>query len=135
MIIVGFNPLSAWGLRTLLPGASNRQSPWNAAALSTRRLTDWLKLLDFQVDQVRHGAYALPVNSERSIRWSGWMETVASRLNWPTGGFYIIHARKQVIPLTPVQRMWRKLPMPAMGLPLAEQAGQAQHQENPPLDP
>ena len=63
------------------------------------------------------------------------METVASRLNWPTGGFYIIHARKQVIPLTPVQRMWRKLPMPAMGLPLAEQAGQAQHQENPPLDP
>lgn len=135
VVIVGFNPLSAWGLRTLIPGAANRHSPWNAAPLSTRRLTDWLNLLGFQVDQIRHGAYALPVNSERSIRWSGWMETIAGRLNWPTGGFYVIHARKQVIPLTPVQRLWRKLPMPAMGLPLAEPAGQSRHQENSPLDP
>lgn len=135
IIIVGFNPLSSWGLRTLLPGRWARAAPWNASPLGTRRLTDWLKLLDFQVDQVRHGAYALPVNSERSIRWSGWMESIAGRLNWPTGGFYLIHARKQVIPLTPVQRGWRRLPLPAMGLPLTEQAGQASHhKENPALD-
>jgi SAM-dependent methyltransferase len=137
VVIVGFNPFSAWGVRALMPWSAGRQSPWNASPLSARRLTDWLKLLDFQVDQVHHGAYALPVNSERSIRWSGWMEAVASRMNWPTGGYYIIHARKQVIPLTPVQRRWRKLPMPAMGLPLAEKISkpQPQHQEHPPLDP
>ena len=135
VIIVGFNPLSSWGLRTRLPGNASRASPWNAALLGTRRLTDWLKLLEFQVEQVRHGCYALPVNSERCIRWSGWMESLAGRLNWPTGGFYVIHARKQVIPLTPVQRRWRKLPMPAMGLPLAEQVGQARHQENTTLEP
>lgn len=124
VVIVGFNPLSAWGLRTLLPGRANRQSPWNASLLGTRRLTDWLKLLDFQVEQVRYGAYALPVNSERSIRWSSWMEPLASRLHWPTGGFYVIHARKQVVPLTPVQRRWRKLPVPGLALPLADQVGQ-----------
>lgn len=135
LIIVGFNPLSAWGLRALVQGTRQHKSPWNATLLGTRRLTDWLKLLEFQVDQVRHGAYALPVNSERSIRWSGWMENFASRLNWPTGGFYVIHARKQVIPLTPVQRHWRKLPLPAMGLPLAEQTVQPLQQEHPTLDP
>jgi SAM-dependent methyltransferase len=134
-VIIGFNPLSTWGLRTHLPGRCNGQRPWNASLLGTRRLTDWLKLLEFQVDPPRYGGYVLPVDHPRSLRWSSRLEPLASRLHWPTGGFYLLHARKQVVPLTPVQRSWRKLPMPGIGLPLADQVGTTSHQENVPLDP
>jgi hypothetical protein len=58
------------------------------------------------------------------IRWSSLLEPLASRLNWPSGGVYAIAARKQVLPLTPVQSGW-KLPVGGLGLPLPEKVGQA----------
>ena len=118
IIIVGFNPLSSWGLRTRLPG--RKKHPWQGRLLSTLRLSDWLKLLDFQIDQVRYGAYYLPVNSPRVIRYSGIPDGFATRLNWPTGGFYLISARKQVLPLTPIQSSWREFASANVGLPIAE---------------
>jgi SAM-dependent methyltransferase len=123
VLIVGFNPYSSWGLRNRLHFRHQDSAPWNASQLSTLRVSDWLKLLDFQVVSVRYGAYALPFNSVRSIRYTGWMEEFATRLNWPTGGFYVILARKQVLPLTPVQKRWRSLAVPVIGLPVADQAG------------
>lgn len=133
VVIVGFNPVSTWGLRSLLP--PHRPGPWNASLLGTRRLGDWLQLLDFQIDQLHYGAYVLPVNSERCMRWSGHVEPLASRLHWPTGGVYVIHARKQVIPLTPIQGRWRRLPVPGIAMPLADQVGRSQPVEKTSLDP
>jgi SAM-dependent methyltransferase len=120
LVIVGFNPLSVWGLRSRLGGKSRQAAPWHAAMLGVRRLTDWLKLLDFQVEQIQYAAYSLPVNSQRMIRWSGWMEDTASRLKWPTGGVYAIAARKQVAPLTPVQSRRHRLPVPGLIIPVAD---------------
>ena len=120
LVIVGFNPLSVWGLMNSLSPGSRQSSPWHASLLSLRRLTDWLKLLDFQVEQVHYGAYSLPLNSQRLIKWSGWMENTASRLNWPTGGIYAIAARKQVAPLTPVQSRRHRLPVPGLIIPVAD---------------
>lgn len=117
VLIVGFNPWSCWGLRNRL--ARRRQAPFNARPLSVTRVTDWLALLDFQVVSLRYSTYALPINSARWIRYSGWMEKPAARLNWPTGALYVLLARKQVLPLTPIHKQWRKLPVPAVGLPVA----------------
>jgi SAM-dependent methyltransferase len=126
IVIVGFNPLSSWGLRNRLQRlGGSRQAPWHASLLGTLRLTDWLKLLDFQVEQIRYGVYSLPVNSESVIRYSGLLDGLATRLNWPSGGIYAISARKQVLPLTPVQSHWRKLPVHGLGLPLPEKVSQA----------
>lgn len=130
VLIVGFNPYSCWGLRNRLQLLKTGSAPWNASLLSTLRVSDWLKLLDFQVVSIRYGAYALPINSARSIRYTGWMENFASGLNWPSGGFYVILARKQVLPLTPVQKRWRSLAMPNMGLPaVADKTASPQTQE------
>jgi SAM-dependent methyltransferase len=123
VLIVGFNPYSTWGLRNKLHLRRGSTPPWNASPLGSLRVTDWLKLLDFVVINIRYGSYALPVNSHKSIRYSGWMENLASRLNWPTGGVYAILARKQVLPLTPIRKQWVKLPVPAMGLPVADKSG------------
>lgn len=123
VVVVGFNPLSSWGLRNKLQ-LFRRKAPWHACMLGTARLIDWLKLLDFQVEQVRYGMYALPVNSESLIRYSGLFDPLAAHLNWPTGGVYAISARKQVLPLTPVQTKWRTLPVHGLGLPMPDKVGQ-----------
>ena len=117
VVIVGFNPWSSWGLRSRL--SRRRKAPFNALALSPSRVTDWLALLDFQVVSVRYGGYTLPVNSSRWIRFSSWMGKLAAKLNWPAGGNYSILARKQVMPLTPVHKHWRRLSMPVVGLPVS----------------
>lgn len=118
IVIIGFNPISSWGIRTRFPG--NKKAPWQGRLLSTLRLTDWLKLLDFQVEQVRFGAYSLPINSPGVIKYSGMLDKLATKLNWPTGGVYMISARKQVLPLTPIQTSWRDFANAHVGLPIAE---------------
>lgn len=118
IVIIGFNPISSWGIRTRFPG--RKKTPWQGRLLSTLRVTDWLKLLDFQVEQVRYGAYCLPINSPGVIRYSGLLDKLATRLNWPTGGIFMISARKQVLPLTPIQTSWREFASAHVGLPIAE---------------
>lgn len=118
VVIIGFNPFSSWGIRTRFPG--RKKTPWQGRPLSTLRLTDWLKLLDFQVEQVRFGAYALPINSPGVIRYSSMLDSLATRVNWPTGGVYMISARKQVLPLTPIQTSWRDFATAHVGMPIAE---------------
>mgnify|MGYP001481520397 CR=1 FL=1 len=120
LVIVGFNPRSTWGLRNWLHRARNGATPWASARLGAARICDWLKLLDFQIDSIHYGVHVLPINGERAIRWSAWLEPLATRFNWPTGAMYVITARKQVLPLTPVQVNWR---LPAVGLPVAEASG------------
>src|SRR5690606_16143550 len=117
VLIVGFNPWSCWGLRNRL--SRKGRTPFNARPLSASRVCDWLALLDFQVLALRYSTYALPVNSARWMRYSGWMERAAARLNWPTGATWVLLARKQVLPLTPIHRQWRKLPVPAVGMPVS----------------
>jgi len=61
LLIIGFNPISPWGLRKYLRW--HNRTPWNARFISSLRVTDWLKLLEFHVEKVSHGAYLLPINS------------------------------------------------------------------------
>lgn len=118
IVIIGFNPFSSWGIRTRFPG--RKKYPWHGKLLSTLRISDWLKLLDFQIEQIRYGAYTPPVNSPGVIRYTRMLDKMASRLNWPTGGVYMIAAKKQVLPLTPIQHSWREFASAHVGLPIAE---------------
>lgn len=117
MLILGFNPYSSWGLRSLL--RRRERLPWSASPLSPVRVSDWLKLLDFRVEQTRFGLYALPFNSPKLIRYAALLPPLASRFNWPLGAFYLVCAKKQVLPLIPVQTAWRKFPT-TVGLPVSE---------------
>lgn len=116
IVIVGFNPYSIWGLRRKLDW--HKREPWTAWMLSPIRLTDWLKLLDFQVEQIQYGVYSLPVNRPRLLRYFSSVEKAARRLNWPTGGIYVITAKKQVLPLIPAYPQWKKSPV-RVGVPAA----------------
>jgi SAM-dependent methyltransferase len=125
VVIVGFNPISSWGIVNKMLWWKRKKAPWHASMLSTLRLTDWLKLLDFQVEQIKYGCYTLPVNSPAVIRYSSFPESLANRLNWPTGAIYAIVARKQVIPVTPIQLQRRHLHMHGLRLPIPDKVSQA----------
>src|SRR5690606_30958247 len=60
MVVVGFNPVSLWGLGSLLRWRP-QMPPWNARFISRRRITDWLRLLDFHVEQTSYGGFLPPL--------------------------------------------------------------------------
>ena len=119
LLIIGFNPFSTWGVRHKLARKFDK-SPWKSNLLSNKRLNDWLKLLDFKIEQMHYGLYSLPFNSPDLIRYSSFMSKLAQRLNWPTGGIYVISAKKQAFPMTPIREPWKAIPRRAKGLALGD---------------
>lgn len=108
VVVTGFNPTSLWGLRrrqesfALRMGWSSRRPPTMPALpedgelLGWRRLRDWLRLLNFDVESGRHGCYRPPLRTQAWLeRWE-WAERAGERW-WPVfGGMYLMVATKRV---------------------------------------
>lgn len=120
LLIVGFNPISSWGVRKLCRWRN--AAPWDARYISSSRVQDWLKLLEFSIDKVEHGAYLLPFNHNRVVGAVSRCETLGRKLNAPMGAIYVIVACKQVIPITPIMPRWPKIPHPVLVRPVGETA-------------
>lgn len=86
LLVLGFNPLSAWGLRHRL--ARRGLPPGIERLLSERRLRDWLALLSFEVTDVQHYFFQLP----RPLPASA----------------YLLKAHRRVYTLTPIKPRWRE---------------------------
>ena len=108
IIILGFNPWSLFGagtaLRGLYPGSLWRQS----ALKGVRRLRDWLHLLGSETRSVGYIFATPPLGQGHVHRWLAGCDSFSTRHNWPLGGVYVLHAQKQVVPLTPMRLRWDK---------------------------
>jgi SAM-dependent methyltransferase len=106
--ITGFNPVSAWGVHQRLGGAYPvgvhavlddglaAYTESGRAWLGCRRLRDWLRLLDFEVESVQFGGHGLPVQSDAWIDRQRPLARWGERA-WPLlGGFYFVLAVKRV---------------------------------------
>jgi SAM-dependent methyltransferase len=118
LIIVGFNPMSLWGLSKMVRW--RKQTPWNARFISRRRLTDWLSLLDFHVESAESGGFLPPARHPRLLNLASDFERWFDRLGNPTGAFYLVVASKHRVPLIPVMPRWKRMRAPTLGSPLAE---------------
>lgn len=111
IVISGFNPLSAWGLRHWLAGERGRRvagAPWDARFIGLLRLKDWLHLLGFELNGGRFGCYAPPFQRAQWLARSGFMENAGARW-WPIlGGVYVVRAVKRVQGLRVIAPAWRK---------------------------
>lgn len=136
VIILGFNPVSLWGVRHFL---SRRRFPPNVRRLiPEHRLRDWLRLLNFSVDNSSFQHFqpsilsggrsaARPEADERSpvrkarfdqaTARSGGRFIRAARSSWKAGrkawgryapfaSAYIVVARKELYTVTPVRPVW-----------------------------
>lgn len=106
LVIVGFNPVSLWGLWKGFAGFSGHP-PWNGGFIRPGRLMDWLNLLSFKIDRVHFALNGLPVilkNRQIAPDYSGGL---SRRTNWPFGAVYVIVARKQLGSMTPIKPLWK----------------------------
>lgn len=117
-VLISFNPWSLWGGWSWLVGIPWRgeYAPWNGRFYSASRVKDWLRLLDFEVIEVRRLVYRPP-------SWRGW---IGERLRWMErlgprwfpllGGVQVLVARKRRTATTLIRPRWRRLPVLAGGV-------------------
>lgn len=117
VVIVGFNPLSTWGLRKVMTRARQANGPWACRFISGSRVEDWLSLLDFKVMNLQYRFYALPFNQQKMI---GRFHALDNILNAkvPLGAYYIISAQKRVGAKLRRNKAWRKNAK-VVGMPVA----------------
>lgn len=110
LVVVGFNPLSLWGLTRLFRLTSS-DIPWSARFLRPMRLSDWLNVLSCQVEGLESGYFAPP--GKRAAQGGfGWLEQLGARLWQQRGAFYVLVARKRAVIMRPLK--------PRMGRPEQE---------------
>lgn len=118
MLIVGFNPLSTWGLWKYCKRRVN--IPWRGRFISRGRLSDWLQLLDLQVEKFNYGLHFPPLAFARLLNHAGRFENLGTRLNSPFGGAYVVQCIKQVAPITPIRPRWQPIPVRPAAFPATE---------------
>jgi SAM-dependent methyltransferase len=103
VVILGFNAASLWGLRQragrlrqALGGKAPLFLPRPGEFIGYWRLRDWLRLLSFEVEGGRFGAYRPAIGSERWLERFGWMDRIGDSW-WPVfGAVYMVVAVKRV---------------------------------------
>ncbi len=108
LLVVGFNPRSLIGLWSLI-SLFKHKGIWQHNLLGIRRLADWLTLMDFSVQSVQYGYYKSPANTRILPKFFNKIAAAFHRLQLPCGGYYIVLAKKEVMPLTPVKQRWRDM--------------------------
>ncbi len=128
VVISGLNPASLWGLRQYRAHALARlglgNSRWARLYLPEAgefighwRLRDWLRLLSFEVESCRMGAYRPAVRSEKWLQRFQWMDRVGARWWPPLGAVYFLVAVKRVRGMHLLGPAWK--PRRAAAAPVA----------------
>ena len=105
LIILGFNPISLWGLKNRL--GKGDEFPWNGSYISPLRLKDWLKLLGFELDRNYFGCFAPPFNQQKWLTHWHFMEAAGDRWWGLPGGVYMLHAIKRVPGMRLIAPKWK----------------------------
>jgi len=106
LLVLGFNPLSAWGLRHAV---SRGKFPHGATrVIPEKRMRDWLSLLGMEVSQSLRCVHALPVDRESVQRRLVGLAQTGAKF-WPRlAGVYILVAQKRVYSATPIRPQWHR---------------------------
>lgn len=114
LIILGFNPLSLWGVRKLMKRAD--EFPWSGNYLSHLRLKDWLKLLGFDIDNTAYGCYLPPVDQQKWLNRWHFIEHAGRRWWNISGGVYMLRAVKRTHAMRLITPKWKNKPAAAKAL-------------------
>ena len=102
LVMLGFNPVSAIGLRRVLNPRADA-APWCGTYFGAARLRDWLTLLGFDIVDQR-ACFA----SEHSLfPWWRGRRSVVEWMPPALASARLVLARKRVNAMLPVRRRWR----------------------------
>lgn len=102
VVLLGFNPWSAWGLSYYCLRRWRRELP-QLKLQSAHRTVDWLRLLGFDILHCQPFYFRPLLGHEGMMDKLAWMETLGRRC-WPllASGYQIV-ARKQVTTMTAIR--------------------------------
>lgn len=101
LVVLGFEPLGGWSLRHAFTRGGF--PPGLVRSIAAQRLSDWLKLLGFEVGSAERFLYVPPLASLQTGKARGALERIGRRV-WPRlSGAYLLHARKRSYSMTPVR--------------------------------
>jgi SAM-dependent methyltransferase len=101
LVVLGFEPIGQWSLRNVFTRGGF--PPGLSRTIGAQRLSDWLKLIGFEVGRAERFLYAPPVAGLSQSRARGFLER-AGRRAWPRfSGAYLLRARKRVYSMTPLR--------------------------------
>ena len=113
LVVLGFKPGGFWGLRRVVPGAG--LPPGLSHPIGDRRLSDWLKLLDINIQGVVPYFFKWPLTGTGARVSPAWEER--GRRWWPEfSACYMLTAQKRMYTMTPVRQPWRRRPKVVGGL-------------------
>ena len=115
LVIIGFNPLSLWGVHRHL-ARDRKKFPWNGDYISVLRLKDWLQLLGFEVDRGHFGCYVPPFEQENWLKRGRFMEAAGDRWWSFAGAVYLLRAIKRVHGMRLILPAWKPVPLPNKAL-------------------
>lgn len=96
LIITGYNPISLFGLRSLIKSTHSQR----ARLFFPNRVLDWLYLLGFEVKQKQHFDFLF---GELNSLFSSCLESIGQRYAPYFCSVYFIVAKKQCTPMTPIK--------------------------------
>ena len=123
LIICGFNPLSLWGFKQKRSHLYKRLNfgelylPEAGEMITYRRLRDWLRLLNFEVEPGHFGCYRPAVRSAGMLHRFAWLDKLGERYWSILGAVYFVVAVKRVrgmrmiSPLKKVQKIANNAPI------------------------
>ncbi|MBV1874528.1 MAG: class I SAM-dependent methyltransferase [Gammaproteobacteria bacterium] len=118
LMVIGFNPWSTWSLSRLLNYRS-AEAPWPSRFISPARLSDWLQILDLDVEGVETGFYLPPWQSLIKLGFLRRFKQIAKQFFRGQGAVYVLLAKKNVSCMTPVTPKWRATRRKVFNSPLA----------------
>ena len=112
LILTGFNPMSAWGIKQALIKESiyvkDESYPWHGHFFTLSRIKDWLALLGLEFVSGSMNAYEPPINDEKWLKRFNCIDALGQKW-WPMlGGIYFIVAKKRVVNITLLKPNWKK---------------------------
>lgn len=123
MIIIGFNPLSLFGLAKLIKGDILKKHPLNIKLIRIGRLRRWLEEANCDIDELRTFYFMPPEEEPKEGKMKEIFEILGKSAWSSSGGCYIVVARKRIANFTPVKERWRlsqlfahkrKVPQPSL---------------------
>ncbi len=106
VVIIGFNPLSLFGVWKMVLSKNNR-IPWCGRFYSSARLRDWFSLLGFDTLISDNLFFRPPIQHAGLQQRLNFLEKAGRRFIPYVGGVHVILAQKKLATLTPIKPRWR----------------------------
>lgn len=115
IIIFGFNPFSLFGLKKWW--MNHKEIPWSHHFISPHTVKKWLALADFELIKQNMLFYRPPIEKNLIYKKLKFMEWMGHKFHAPWGNIYVLIAKANMLPLTPIKLHWKQT-LPALTTPM-----------------